>query len=106
MTKYESPSIRFENLTLFERIAEICWGSKTVTFDYPYDDEHNDPITPDPIPTPLSLGSGCGNQSNSVLTWLQGNLTPAEYSYWESLNLNSSSNLANTQVKGFTVKPS
>lgn len=105
MKQYEAPKLSFEELVFFEKIAETCWGSKTVTFDYPYE-EKNDPLTPDPIPEPLILGSGCGNQSSSVLSWLQQNLTQAEYDYWLSMNSNQSSNLANTRMSGINVIPS
>ncbi|MDF2952656.1 MAG: hypothetical protein K0S18_2239 [Anaerocolumna sp.] len=108
MKPYESPKMRFEELTLFEKIAEVCWGSKTVTFtfNYPYDDDHNDPSTPDTIPGSYSLASGCGNETDPVLNWIKGNLTAAEYDYWINHTDNKSSNLANTKFTGVSVTTS
>lgn len=103
MTKYESPSMKFEKLTLFEKIAEECWGTGkaniTIIFDYPYDNVIK------PLPS-YPLGSGCGNQSSSVDDWIESHLTADEYSYWINNDDNKSSNLANTKAPGFTIKRS
>lgn len=105
MTNYESPSIKFETLTLFEKIADDCWASKTITFDSPYD-------SVGPI-YKYDLGSGCGNKSDdksetqldTVSLWLQ-NILKDKYTEWLINNTNSSSNLANTRANGFILTKS
>lgn len=94
MKQYQSPQMKFEELTFFEKIAEKCWGSKSVVFDYPNDDAY--------IPYTFNLASGCGNISpESVNQWIDNILSDEEFAKWTADNVNNSSNMANTKLTGF-----
>lgn len=97
LNNYISPTIKFEELTFFERIADRCWGAKSLTFDYPYDCEY------DPIASCFTISKGCGKQTSSILKWLKSNLSKKEYRTWEKRNNSCGSNLTNTKADGFDL---
>jgi hypothetical protein len=103
MKTYESPKMRFETLTFFEKIAEVCWGkAQTAYFDK--DSDHQQDTGEE-----LTLPSGCGNdKDNPILTQIESILGTGStaYSDWLAANPNNSSNLANTQATGIVVFPS
>lgn len=95
MKQYQSPQMKFEELTFFEKIAEKCWGSKSVVFDNPYTSIHEAEV--------FTLTSGCGNISpESVNQWIDDVLSDEDFMKWTADNVNNSSNMANTKLTGFT----
>ena len=80
MIKYESPTMKFENLTLFEKIADKCWATTNVTYDNPADGFA--PTTVDS--NSLSAVNGCDNRSDIILNWLKGYFGDTGIT-WESL---------------------
>lgn len=58
MREYESPKFDFQELKLFERIADVCWGTASIWLD-----TNNDSIISN-IDIQLDTGGGCkGNES-------------------------------------------
>ena len=94
MKEYTQPKIVFEELILFEKIADTCWGYQQATFD--------DPLTPGiNIQTLIFSGNGCGNnKKNSVIDWLRVTLG-SNYDTYMTTYKNNSNNLANTKAVGF-----
>ncbi len=95
MKEYIQPKIEFEELILFEKIAETCWGYQQATFD--------DPLTPgiDIKTLPFTGGNGCGNdQANAVIEWLRV-ILGSTFDLYMTKYSNNSSNLANTKAAGF-----
>lgn len=105
MKVYQAPKMKLERLTLFEKIAETCWGYKRAFFDNPYDGV-NIVFTKE-----FSGNSGCGNNSedNDVLKWLKatvfGNSQEIYDKYMNEYG-NNSNNLANTKAGRFTLSNS
>lgn len=58
MREYESPKFDFQELKLFERVADTCWGTASIWLD-----TNGDSIISN-IDIQLSTGGGCkGNES-------------------------------------------
>lgn len=96
MTKYESPTMKFESLTLFEKIADVCWATTHVTYDNP-----NDGYAPTTVePEILSAVNGCDNRSDKILDWLKGYFSNQNLT-WESLGT-VPQDANSTPASGFT----
>lgn len=62
MREYESPKFEFQELKLFERVAETCWGTASIWLD-----TNGDSIISN-IDIQLSTGGGCqGNASATAI---------------------------------------
>lgn len=95
MEKYESPKMKFESVTLFEKIANPCWAKKVLHVDIP-DTEDDIIITARESINPSgSTNNGCGDM---VLDNIQTELTHRFMSWQEFLNENPPKNFANTQM--------
>lgn len=58
MNKYEKPQFKFEELKLFERVADKCWGTSHIWLDINNDDKITD------IDLNLATTGGCqGDES-------------------------------------------
>lgn len=61
--RYESPRMNFEEIRLFERIADVCWGTAGIWLD-----SNGDHSITDGVDIEISTGGGCkGNWSADAL---------------------------------------
>lgn len=105
MKCYESPKIKFEELKLFEKIADKCWGYKYAIFEDPYDSDDNIDIS-----YTMNQGSGCGDGKScdfytKIMNYLEskpatkGSYT-SRYVQWVDQYHVKSNNLANVHAEG------
>jgi hypothetical protein len=95
MEKYESPKMKFESVTLFEKIANPCWAKKTLHVDVP-DTEDDIIITLRQSINPSGEpNSGCGDL---VIDCIKTEVTGSTMPLPELFNENTSKNFANTQM--------
>ncbi len=94
MLKYEAPIITFEELTIFEKIADNCWGAGRVAFDNPYDSSsevHS-----------FCISGGCDSgqldPSDTVLSYIKNYMSGSQFDDFTSSYGN---NLSNTHASGF-----
>lgn len=101
MKVYQAPKMKLERLSLFEKIAETCWGYKKAFFDNPYDGVTN------LVWIEFTNNPGCGDSSgqNDVLNWLKG-ILGNDYDKYRQEYPNNSNNLANTKAHNFTLSNS
>ncbi|MDF2608763.1 MAG: hypothetical protein K0R92_237 [Lachnospiraceae bacterium] len=99
MKQYEAPKMMFEELTFFEKIADICWGGINFLLDNPYtSNEENYQIQ-------LLDKAKCGREdSEGLLTQAAGYLG-SDYNKWytDYVQKNHSRNLSNVRLEGVTL---
>ena len=94
MLKYEAPIMIFEELTLFEKIADKCWGAGSFTFDNPYDSSNE-------IHS-FCISGGCDrgqlDPSDTVLSYVENYMSGSQF---EDFTASYGFNLSNTHASGF-----
>lgn len=94
MLKYEAPVMTFEELTLFEKIADKCWGAGKVIFSNPYN-----PYGPTHS---FYITGGCNtgqlDPSDTVLSYVKNYMSGSQFDDYTACY---GFNLANTHAAGF-----
>ena len=60
MNKYEKPQFKFEELKLFERVADVCWGTDSVWLD-----TNGDNAIDKNIDISIDTGGGCQGKESA-----------------------------------------
>lgn len=102
MKQYESPKVKFEQLTFFEKIAAVCWGGNDQHY---FDKDSDGKFDTNEL---LNIPKGCGNDKDDPVTnQIKSMLGDSAYQDWLSRSdANNSSNLANTSATEIYVKVS
>ncbi len=74
--QYVSPEFRFQELFLFEGVADVCWGfhhcDMTIFYDADHDDTYDQGETilfqHNFVPSESGSGEGCANVTNAIET--------------------------------------
>lgn len=94
MLQYEAPVMIFEELTLFEKIADKCWGAGRVSFNNPYDSSSETQS--------FAISGGCNtgqiDPSDTVLGYLKNYMSGSQF---EDFTSSYGFNLSNTHASGF-----
>lgn len=68
--EYESPRFEFQEMQLMEKVADDCWGTGSVWYDFDKSGE----IEPDERLDFLQQGQGhCKDNMNQLISWLKQN---------------------------------
>jgi len=102
MKMYQSPSMKFEELAIFEKIASDCWANQSFSFDNPY--THNC-IEDKDISVKVNNQKCKASSTVKVLKQVDRYLNDWEM-IWYSAYVLKSHNATNTNLKGFTLQGS
>ncbi len=98
MEKYQTPELKFETVTFFEKIACTCWESKKFSFDLPKDRKKETKITI------CNNDNRCENLADGglVLAKIASYLGPCEFLAYSKKYLKNTNNtfFATSKIEG------